>query len=276
MAAFLYAALFIFAAGNLFRIARIASMPVHLRWELYPIPPRASGKFRLMAGEVVLLRRVWEHHRRLWVWSWLLHWGLYLITATAALSVLTVLLQRFAGSPVPLGLIAALSWISVACGVIGAAGLIALRSVVPTLRILNSRAPFANLGAILLMFGTGVIMLAVEKRAACDMVSMAGALLMFWPAPSLSWAETLHVCCVGLFLAYFPFTHMPHMYLKYFTFHSIQWDDAPLGPTLEKRLNSALDLPVGWAAPHIRHDGRYKWRAVATEGITDGPEKARN
>ena len=28
--------------------------------------------------EVLLLRGVWENFRALWLWSWLLHWGLYL------------------------------------------------------------------------------------------------------------------------------------------------------------------------------------------------------
>ena len=33
-----YAALLIFIAASLSRIIKVAKMPVHLRWELYPVP----------------------------------------------------------------------------------------------------------------------------------------------------------------------------------------------------------------------------------------------
>ena len=105
----LRAALAIFLLGNAWRVVRILRLPAALRWELYPIPrgPRErqryggsyfedsewwtrpatrslSSEIAYIAAEVLLLKGVWTHHRALWPWSWLLHWGLYALVSCAA------------------------------------------------------------------------------------------------------------------------------------------------------------------------------------------------
>lgn len=89
-------------------------MPVHLRWELYPVPreapelvrhggssfetlnwwtkvapPNLWGELRFMLPEMVFLKGLWEFNRRLWLCSFPFHFGLYLLAATAALLVVT-------------------------------------------------------------------------------------------------------------------------------------------------------------------------------------------
>ena len=46
LALLVYVAVALFAAGNLYRILRIARMPAHLRWELYPVPKGTAARRR--------------------------------------------------------------------------------------------------------------------------------------------------------------------------------------------------------------------------------------
>ena len=114
-------AVVIFFAGNAVRVVKFLRMPTPLRWELYPIPkgPRERQRYggsyfeesdwwtkpgqtshrsevAFVLKEVFLLRSVWENFRALWLWSWLLHWGLYLYLLATLLAVVEVLLPAAA------------------------------------------------------------------------------------------------------------------------------------------------------------------------------------
>ena len=109
----LIAAISVFLLGNLCRVVKVMFMPAHLRWELYPIPKGSrdrqsyggsyfeetewwtkpigtglGGEVTFMLKEVFFLREAFENHRALWLWSLLLHWGLYLYMASAATTLL--------------------------------------------------------------------------------------------------------------------------------------------------------------------------------------------
>ncbi len=95
---YLYATVLLFLLGSGYRIVVLLRMPRHLRWELYPIPhlgpagskyqqvdftrsPRRHSRLApvlFMAGEILLLKKVFLNRRDLWLGSWLLHVGLYL------------------------------------------------------------------------------------------------------------------------------------------------------------------------------------------------------
>ena len=124
-------------------------MPAPLRWELYPIPkgPRErqryggsyfeqsdwwtkppetghTGEVAFMAKEVLLLRSVWENFRGLWLWSWLLHWGLYLYLLATLLAIGEAVLPvagSFAQSSsrrdvrLSAGLFAGIGWAALVC-----------------------------------------------------------------------------------------------------------------------------------------------------------------
>ena len=71
---------------------------------------------------------------------------------------------------------------------------------------------------------------------------------------------------VGLFLAYLPWSHMTHFFAKYFTWHSVRWDDAPnLAGRFDAKAGRLLERPITWSAPHIRGDGRKTWGDVVHE-----------
>ncbi|HEX7344020.1 MAG TPA: hypothetical protein VF398_07135, partial [bacterium] len=116
---FAYLSLTVFLAAVVTRIVRIARLPVHLRWELYPVPhergraryggsileevdwwtkPRhvdRMGELAVMIPEILLLKGVWEHNRKLWWGSFPLHFGLYLLIGALGLLAINALLVIF-------------------------------------------------------------------------------------------------------------------------------------------------------------------------------------
>jgi hypothetical protein len=88
-------------------------------------------------------------------------------------------------------------------------------------------------------------------------IEQAGALLGINQPPMLHPLAILHLCLIALFIAYMPFTHMAHMVLKYFTYHSVRWDDrsAREVPQSAGRMAEYLAYPVKWSALHIQ-DGK--------------------
>ncbi len=268
----------IFAVGNTFRVAKILRVPKPLRWELYPIPkgprerqryggsyfedtawwtkPQTSdhgGELAFMAREVLLLTSVREGFRGLWSWSWLLHWGLYLYIAATACGVASL----FSASPglrstTILGYLLACS-----LGLVGSLGLLGLRLSHPRLRHFTGRVSILNLLLLAAIFVTGIGSSATGRA----LVDAASAKL---PASPVLYS---HVILVAFFLAYFPFTHMTHAYMKFFTWHSVRWDDSPAmrDRDFASQLAANLQRPVSWAAPHIAEGGAAAWAEVVAE-----------
>ena len=101
-------AVFLIATG--YRIYRQITMPVHVRWEIYPVQHETAAKvayggsymeeldwwekkrersllreIRYMAPEILFLRGLWKENRGLWWVSFPFHFGLYLMIATFVL-----------------------------------------------------------------------------------------------------------------------------------------------------------------------------------------------
>ena len=97
-----YASLAVFFAAIAAKSVKLSRLPIHLRWELYPVAhergrasyggsyleesdwwtkPRHSslvGELKVMIPEILLLAAVWEHNRKHWLRSFPFHFGLYL------------------------------------------------------------------------------------------------------------------------------------------------------------------------------------------------------
>src|ERR1035441_3090856 len=269
-------ALVIFVAGNATRVVKTLRMPAHLRWELYPIPkgPRERQRYggsyfeesdwwtkptefshrsevAFIVKEVLLLRGVWGNFRALWLWSWLLHWGLYLYVIATLLGMVEVYLPADGNSG---ALHAAVVYgYRTACflGLVGVVGLVVMRGLHPRLRGFTTRIRIFDLMLLGSIFATGMMSL---NAGATGLVSMVRNLLGF-PAflgdSPVVW--NVHLIQVACFLAYFPFTHMTHVYMKYFTWHDVRWDDSPSSrnPRAAKALAANLQRKSSWAAPHI-------------------------
>ena len=271
----------IFLVGNLIRVVRTLRAPRPLRWELYPIPkgPRerqryggsyfeetdwwskpaesgGAGELAFMAQEVLLLHSVRKTFRELWLRSRLLHWGLYLYIIAALL----VLSSSIFSLVVPARLAAYVFGIGCGFGWLGSVGLLALRSILLRLRPYTTRVTRFNLIFFVTFFMSGGVSLPglASRLAHGSTLAMAIA----GPSPTL----TLHLVLLAFFLAYFPFTHMTHAYMKFFTWHGVRWDDTPAAqaPSANQALATNLRRNLTWAAPHVAGRDETTWaQAVA-------------
>jgi nitrate reductase gamma subunit len=299
----LYGALAVFVSVNLVRIVRMLAMPAHLRWELYPVPHESrakaryggsyfeetdwwtrsmeihpSGELRVMLEEIFLLKGIWKHNRKLWGWSWLFHTGLYLLVGAGILATACASAQHLGATGtrnVLRPLVAILSWFAMSAGTIGTMGILILRITSPTLRSFTSRWALINLLVIFLVFATGLLSLFVNPAAIDQMILFAGDLLTFQTAPRLHGLIAAHVSMVALFMAYLPFTQMTHMYMKYFTYHAVRWDDAPYRPDTRMHVSimRSLRRRISWAAPHIQGDGQKTWSEIVAQEVSRGAKK---
>jgi nitrate reductase gamma subunit len=290
-----YALLAVFLVGFVVRSVRLARLPVHLRWELAPIPhekgrghyggsyleelewwtkPREKSlgaELRYMLLEIVFLKAVFEHNRRLWWFSFPFHFGLYLLIAVAVVMVLLaagIAARLGAAGPTLQGGITIVAGVGYGLGAIGAGGLLAKRLVEPRYRDFTSPAALFNLALLLAVFATGIVA-AVSPDYAGRMTAVFGALLTGELAATAPRAVAAHVVVTGVFLAYLPFTKMMHFVAKYFTYHEVRWNDEPMerGSRMEREVERLLAQPVTWAGAHLHADGKKNWVDIATEEV---------
>ena len=274
---FIYVAAAAFIIGNVWRIVRVARMPAHLRWELYPMPkgsraqqqyggsyfeqtewwtrPRERswpGELAYIAREVLCFKTLWENNRGLWLWSWLTHVGLYSLVVTAVLTV-----AMAASGAAIAGVVQWTAGIAVCAGMAGSLGMLAMRVASPRLRPFSTRLDIFNLLVIASVFGTGAAALMSDARVPEQMAAFVRSLFGMAPAPRLDLASSIHLAVVAVFLAYFPATHMTHAYMKFFTYHRVRWDDTPIAhdSALTQAMSANLSRPISWAAPHIAGSG---------------------
>jgi nitrate reductase gamma subunit len=290
----------------IYRAVRIASAPIHLRWELYPVPHETGGKAKyggsyleesdwwtnhtsgsklgeltVMIPEILFLKGVWESNRGLWFWSWGFHFGLYLLIA----AFMAVIAGSIIGPVSTIGQLAgslANIAIQIGCllGALGTVGMIIKRATDDKLKLFTSAGSIFNLLFILAIFVSGLA--AIYSLTGAGFISQLSrfftALLTFSMSPALETAVVTHLVIVMLFMIYLPFTHMAHVVMKYFTYHSVRWNDTPNlpGSDIEKKINQLLQTKPTWAAEHIGADGKKNWVDIATEEIAQDDKKTKS
>ena len=105
-----------------------------------------------MAQEVLFLRSVREGFRRLWLWSWLLHWGLYLYVVATVLGFAGIL----SGSGALRTVAACGYWLACPVGLLGSVGILILRARHPRLRPFTTRTSIFNLLLLAASFASGI------------------------------------------------------------------------------------------------------------------------
>ncbi len=291
------ACLGVFLLAVIYRFVRIARLPVHVRWELYPVAhekgraryggsyfeelnwwtkPRETsvlGELRVMVPEILLLAGVRHRNRSHWYRSFPFHFGLYLVVATTLLLTVNGVIEAAGGAGfgrLLARLTAGLGYAGFGLGLLGAAALFLRRLGNPEYREFTKPTDFANL---LFFTAAFAVALAAQVLFDPDFSRMRGFFAGFFgaPAPGLAPLQGLQVVLLSLLAAYVPLTHMSHFFTKYFLYHDIRWNDTPLAPgsRLEKRMQEVLELKPTWSAPHIRGDGRKTWVDVATSAPGD-------
>ena len=298
-----YLSLLVFLAAVIARVVRIARMPIHLRWELYPVPHekgRASyggstleevdwwtkprqvdriGELAAMIPEMLFLKGLWEHNRPMWFGSFALHFGLYLLIGELALLVLSGLLfiAGVAGGilDILLSLILILAWVGCILGIIGTIIMLYKRLADRKLRLHTNASHFFNLLLLGAIYLTGLLWVASDSSYAANVSAFFVGWMSLSAMPALPAIGYWHIGCVLLFFVYFPFTHMTHAFIKWFTYHDVRWEDQPNLPEgkMQAEIEKLESQIVTWAAPHVNADGRKTWVDIVSETGEEKKEK---
>jgi len=296
-----YAGIVIFCAAVLKRIISYINNPMHVRWELYPVPHEGGGKaeyggsyleevewwkkpretskineLKVMAAEIFGLKAVHEYNRSLWFVTYPFHLGLYFtvmfliflfigsIAGLMGMEALPVMaIVKFTG---PLGFILTIC---------GAAGLLYKRLTDEKLKIYSSFEHYFNLILFIVTMGVAVLTwLFVDPDFVMAKTFIAG-LISFKLTGISNPLFLIQILLIVATITYIPFTHMSHFFMKYFLYHDIRWDDKPNidSPETNAKINVVLNYPVTWSAKHIAGHGKNTWAEVATFNPEAQPEK---
>jgi nitrate reductase gamma subunit len=303
----MYTATIVFLSGCAIRAYRYSSAPVHLRWELYPVPHeephRAEhggsyfesvdwwkqpshfnlwGELKFMVPEMAFLKGLWEFNRKMWLRSFPFHFGLYLLIGTFALifaDAAGALLVSGFGQGAISGFLhsvyKATGIVGGLMGLIGAVGLLHRRLTDRDLR--NYTAPGDILNLILFIGTLSLLFLGFGLREPTDPSASAILQGLFTFDTSLQIPDLLATALIvaGLLAAYVPMTHMSHFIAKWFTYHSVRWDDQPefRSARLAQKMAEYLTYKPTWAAPHVGADGTRTWVDIATTNPAQGVKK---
>jgi nitrate reductase gamma subunit len=286
---FTYVAVLVFLVGLIWRVTRIAKMPVHLRWELAPVPhekgkasyggsyleefewwtkPREKSLINegfYMFQEIIFLKGVWEKNRSLWYWSFPLHFGLYLLIGMVVCLILTSLGVSALG-PVAQWL----GGVGYVLGAIGAAGLLYRRLFDPKIQPFAALSSYVNLVFLGAVFVSGAITVFTGEFLT-SMTSLGGAFFSADTSVAIGAAASAHIAIGMLFLIYMPFTYMMHFATKYFMYHEVRWNDEPIrgNEAMRKEVMEMLGQSPTWAAPHLGADGKKTWVDIATADVSE-------
>ena len=291
---FIYAALATSLVAFAVRAARYARMPMHLRWEIYPVPheagkraayggsrfedvdgwkaaihPNHLGEWKAMATEILFLRGLWEFNRGLWWCSYPFHLGLYLLIATGVAVTAAAFVGGAAGSVLHVfytaaGLSGAVLVVS------GAAGLLVRRLRDAKLRSYTTPGDIFNLGSFIV---TVALLLASWASGGPPVAAVIKGLLTFDTAVAIPGLEAAALALAALLILYIPLTHMAHFIAKYFTYHGIRWDDRPNNRSIEARIAEQLTYKPTWSAAHVGAGDGASWADVATRKPGAGAAK---
>jgi len=301
---FTYASVIIFVVAVAVRYHRIQSMPLHLRWELYPVAhegKRASyggsyfeeldwwskkrefslmGELKGMLPEMIFMKALWEHNRRLWYRSFPFHFGLYLLAGWTGLLIVGSLASLAGVQVAPGGGVGAiihyLTILSGAFGLIlatfGAFALLHRRLTDDEVDGYTAPAHIFNLclfiGALLVGFFTYIL---ADQNFAFARGYVHSLITFNLNTPVGNSAVAAEFFLFSVLLAYIPLTHMSHFFTKYFFYHKVRWDDEPnfKGSRIEKEITQSLGYPVTWSAPHLKADGKKNWADICTAEIEE-------
>ncbi len=244
------------------------------------------NEIKYMVPEILFLWGLKKENPRLWSISFPFHFGFYLLIGTLALLILgafSVVLgfPIVPGRGVPSSLLYYLTilmgFLGLTLGTVGTAALFRRRLKDPEMRIYSSFSDYWNLAFIFAFFLVGLLAWLFHDHAFDGARAYIYSLLTFGGIPEgVGGNRTLlggmAVVLGSLLIAYLPLTHMSHMFMKYFLYHSVRWEDTPnrKGSRIEAAVLGNLGLKPTWAAPHIGADGKKTWGEIVTPKTQEG------
>lgn len=301
-----YLAIAVFIIAVIARFFMWTRMPIHVRWELYPVPhegkraahggsfmeegewwkkPRevsVVSELKAMIPEILFLVAVKEHNPKLWTRTFPFHFGLYLVIGCTVLMLGSGVLGAISPDILTGRLGTVLHYAILVCGavglclgILGAFGLLMRRMSDPALKDYSSSADYFNLVFFIIAFGAALLSFVLVDNDFFRATAFCAGLVTFNFA-SLSSATGLETylpmaaaILLSLLVAYIPLTHMSHFIGKYFAYHAIRWNDTPNMPggPQEEQIQAVLSQKVSWAASHIKGEGKKNWVDLATENF---------
>jgi nitrate reductase gamma subunit len=262
------------------------NMPVHLRWELYPVIPEANyryggsrfenidwwektrhqGRIRgvlYLLKEYLHLGEYFHRHRSYWLFLYPWHAGFILIitfhvlcffSALAMVSGITVA----AGSPDAAGIMLYYGCLltgvtSFIAGAFGSIGLPFKRRTDPDLRAYATPMTYFSYLFTAVVFLSGLAAWIFTDPTLSEYREFWKGLITF-RFIGVEAGSAFHIIAFNLFLIYLPFTRSFHYVARFFAFFLIRWDDEPniRGGLLEKKLQEMFKQKVTWSAPHVK------------------------
>ena len=303
----IYGAVLVFLVACNIRAAQYARLPLHLRWELYPVPheepARAKhggsyfeatdwwekpipfnllGELKSMLPEMLFQKGLWEFNRTMWFLSYPFHFGLYLLIGSTGLLMATaffsLLAPQFAsgGSAVVLHYAYAAGLLAGAVlAVLGAASLLVRRLTDESLKTYTTAGDIFNLLFFVVTLSCLLAGYLFRPPGSPTALAFAQGILTFDTKLRIPPLLATGLVLGALLVAYIPMTHMSHFIAKYFTYHTVRWDDRPSlkGSILERRMAEYLTYRPRWAAPHVGADGARTWADIASANPARGGRK---
>lgn len=302
-----YACVAVFLIASGYRIFRLSSLPIHVRWEVYPVQHENSSRvtyggsymeelnwwekkykrylfreLKYMVMEILFIRGLFKENKSLWLVSFPFHFGLYLMIATFVLLILHAILILFASGGIFINLlgicIIIVGWSGMVLGNIGSIGILYRRLSDPELRNYSSFSDYFNIAFIFLFFLSALITCLIgdpflegAKAYTFGLLTGGGSLNGYIVGQSFT-GETA-IVSASLLAAYIPLTHMSHMFMKYFLYHQVKWDDTPnlKGGPIEAAVMKNLKLKPTWKAKHVEADGEKSWLDIASSTPKEKP-----
>ncbi|MDR5730119.1 MAG: hypothetical protein RB191_22125 [Terriglobia bacterium] len=294
----IYFAVAVFLAACAVRTVSYARAPIHLRWELYPVPHddpalvkhggsyfevtdwwkfplhvNHLGDLKVMVPEILLLRGLKKFNPALWYSSFPFHFGLYLLIGSIAMVFVHALLPTAAvaswivmTATVLRDLILITGVLGSGLSIVGAIGLLVRRFTDAKLRNYTTPADIFNLIFFIAAFGFLWAGYFLRQPSQAGPLAIAHGLLHFDRTVPVSVLLAVGLGLSAVLLAYIPLTHMSHFIAKYFTYHSVRWDDEPNRPgsKIAVKIAEYLTYRPTWSAAHVGADGSKTWVEVVS------------
>jgi len=286
-----YLSVIAFIGLSLYKAHQYANMPMHGRWELYPVPkepgarghyggsyyedlewwnkPRKvshAGEIIDMLKEMLFIKNLFINQRRQWWFSYALHLGIYLLGLWTILLVVGAITElsgtplnsaEAAGNSAWAGLIYYATFLSGAAGAIllgfGSFCLFLKRLFNENFARYTTPQEYFNLLFLFAVVVSGMVVWSSDPGFNYGR-EIIKALLTFSPIHADT-ALTIHILLLGAVMIYIPQTKMSHYVGKYFAFHKVLWDNEPnlRNSKMEQVVRVAISYKpkASWSAPHI-------------------------
>jgi nitrate reductase gamma subunit len=199
-----YFAAIVLLAGVTFKVVQYARTPAPLKIPTTPAPTTRSGVVLRMAREVVLFESLFRGNKWTWIFGWIFHFGLFLVTLRHL---------RYFIEPVwlPIELVQPFGIYGGIAMVVGLAGLWARRFFVDRVRYISSPSDHLILALLILIGVTGLLMKFVFHTDVVAVKSFFIGLYSFDPQPLPGDPLLLlHLFLVAALMIIFPYSKLLH------------------------------------------------------------------